>query len=192
MQTDPKMPIFFVYYCTTQGDVLGKLMFTNREMIFEPLNENLKGFYNYSLGNFEDNSKMGFIISYADVCQRPIKVSSPDPESNSKTLSLARDSTEIELLYHVYIELSDTGYGYTTSNKQSQKFKLLRDNDRPIASFAIKINRKTLTNEINTNQQRELIAEKIKAYILKGSHDIKEVPVLQRSYTNISCFDINF
>lgn len=47
MQTDPKMPTFFVYYCTTSGDILGKLMFTNREVIFEPLNENLKGFYNY-------------------------------------------------------------------------------------------------------------------------------------------------
>lgn len=47
MQVQAKMPTFFVYYCTSQGDVLGKLMFTDREMIFEPLNENLKGFYNY-------------------------------------------------------------------------------------------------------------------------------------------------
>ena len=48
MRTDKNMPTFFVYYCTTGGDILGKLMFTEYEMIFEPLNPNLKGFYNYT------------------------------------------------------------------------------------------------------------------------------------------------
>lgn len=47
MMRDPKNPIFFVYYSTIGGDILGKLMFTDREMIFEPLNSGLKGFYNY-------------------------------------------------------------------------------------------------------------------------------------------------
>ena len=52
MQVQAKMPTFFVYYCTSQGDVLGKLFFTDREMIFEPLNENLKGFYCYKCKRF--------------------------------------------------------------------------------------------------------------------------------------------
>lgn len=47
MMSDPRNPIFFVYYSTVGGDILGKLMFTDREMIFEPLNSGLKGFYNY-------------------------------------------------------------------------------------------------------------------------------------------------
>lgn len=45
--SDPRNPTFFVYYATVGGDILGKLMFTDREMIFEPLNPGLKGFYNY-------------------------------------------------------------------------------------------------------------------------------------------------
>lgn len=47
MMNDLRMPTFFVYYSTVGGDILGKLMFTDREMIFEPLNSGLKGFYNY-------------------------------------------------------------------------------------------------------------------------------------------------
>jgi hypothetical protein len=40
-------PVFWVYYCTAEADVLGKLVMANTEMIFEPLNDNFKGFYNY-------------------------------------------------------------------------------------------------------------------------------------------------
>jgi hypothetical protein len=44
-------PIFYCYYKTTAGDVLGKLLFTDQEMIFEPLNDYFKGFFNYSSGS---------------------------------------------------------------------------------------------------------------------------------------------
>jgi hypothetical protein len=66
-------------------------MFTDREIIFEPLNENLKGFYTYKskrailillVGNFEDNTKMGFIVNYKDIAGRPTKIPSPDPQSS--------------------------------------------------------------------------------------------------------------
>jgi hypothetical protein len=106
-------------------------MFTDREIIFEPLNENLKGFYNYKskpfpafsaissskihqffthffsktyhalVGNFEENTKMGFIISYIDITGRPTKIPSPDPDSNSQTLALATSNMDVELVYHV-------------------------------------------------------------------------------------------
>jgi hypothetical protein len=56
----------------------------------------------------------------------------------------------------------------------------------------VKVNRKNLTNEIRTNEQRELIAEKINAYILKGCFEIKDADPKTLSYTNIPCFDINF
>lgn len=63
----PKLPIVYLYYCTSGGDILGKLMFTDNEMIFEPLNHSLKGFYNYADGDFRKNAHMGFIVNYNDI-----------------------------------------------------------------------------------------------------------------------------
>jgi hypothetical protein len=67
----PKLPIVYVYYCTSGGDILGKLMLTDNEMIFEPLNHSLKGFYSYSEGDFRANAHMGFIVNYDDIVVQP-------------------------------------------------------------------------------------------------------------------------
>lgn len=40
-------PIFWIYYCTAGADVLGKLVLTPTEMVFEPLNSNLRGYVDY-------------------------------------------------------------------------------------------------------------------------------------------------
>lgn len=40
-------PIFWVYYCTADADVLGKLVLTPTELVFEPLNPNFRGYYDY-------------------------------------------------------------------------------------------------------------------------------------------------
>lgn len=37
---------FYVHYSTVKGDALGKLIVTEEEIMFEPLNRNLKGFIN--------------------------------------------------------------------------------------------------------------------------------------------------
>lgn len=37
---------FFIHYSTVKGDALGKLILTDQEIIFDPLNKNLKGFIN--------------------------------------------------------------------------------------------------------------------------------------------------
>lgn len=44
---------FYVHYSTVRGDALGKLILTDYEIIFEPLNKKLKGFINQE----------GFLIS---------------------------------------------------------------------------------------------------------------------------------
>lgn len=37
---------YYVHYSTVKGDALGKLILFDQEIIFEPLNKNLKGFIN--------------------------------------------------------------------------------------------------------------------------------------------------
>ena len=37
---------FYIHYSTVKGDALGKLILTDRELIFDPLNRHLKGFIN--------------------------------------------------------------------------------------------------------------------------------------------------
>lgn len=79
LRTDPKLPTYFAYYCTTEGDILGKLMFTDYEVLFEPLNERLKGYFNYGVGDIRDNTKMGFILGYADIIKEPRLFAHEDP-----------------------------------------------------------------------------------------------------------------
>lgn len=40
-------PIFWMYYCTSSADVLGKVTLTPTELVFEPLNPSLHGFVDY-------------------------------------------------------------------------------------------------------------------------------------------------
>lgn len=40
-------PIFWLYYCTAEADILGKLVLTPTEIVFEPLNPNFRGYYDY-------------------------------------------------------------------------------------------------------------------------------------------------
>lgn len=66
-----EIPVFYCYYCTVGGDVLGKLLFTQEEMIFEPLNDHLKGYFSYSTGLLLDNLSMGFVLNYSDILDYP-------------------------------------------------------------------------------------------------------------------------
>lgn len=82
--------------------------------------------------------------------------------------------------------------GYISKKQEQGKFNLLKLRKRPLATFTLKINRKNLTNQILSNEQRDVLAEKIRAYIMRGVYEVEKVPESQRSYTNLPCFDINF
>ncbi len=43
-----KYPSFWVFYSTMGSDCLGKLTLTPTELVFEPLNDNFKGYFNYN------------------------------------------------------------------------------------------------------------------------------------------------
>ncbi len=49
---------FYIHYSTVKGDALGKLILTDHEIIFEPLNKKLKGFINQDKDDFFNNKKL--------------------------------------------------------------------------------------------------------------------------------------
>lgn len=105
MQNDIKMPIFYCYYCTSGGDILGQLMFTDDEIIFDPLNSNLKGHYDYEAGNIQDNMRMGFIINYGDIRGNPAIVKTPN-----MGLPPLNESDDVDINFNIQIDLFNTGY----------------------------------------------------------------------------------
>ena len=105
MQNDIDMPIFYCYYCTSGGDILGQLMFTNDEIIFDPLNSNLKGYYDYESGKIQDNMQMGFIINYNDIRGNPTILKTPN-----MNIPPVNDSDDVDINYNIQIDLFNTGY----------------------------------------------------------------------------------
>lgn len=75
---DPYLPIFYLYYATVHGDILGHLLLTDCELMFTPLNEMLKGTYNYEFGNLHQNHKASFTVSFEDLVGEPFKISIPN------------------------------------------------------------------------------------------------------------------
>lgn len=59
-----------MHYSTVKGDALGKLILTDYELIFEPLNKLLKGFINQKDGDFFNNKKLQFSIFYKDLKEK--------------------------------------------------------------------------------------------------------------------------
>ena len=47
MNMDPVNPRYIFYYCTMAADALGVLTLYDTQMVFEPLNHLLKGFFSY-------------------------------------------------------------------------------------------------------------------------------------------------
>lgn len=130
---------------------------------------------------------MGFIVNYRDVVGSPTKIFSPDPESFAVI-----DDSEVELIYHIQIDLMNTGYYPLAHAGVKEKYEFMKNENRAIGSFSLKVNRKNLLNELLDNDEREIVAEKIIAYVLKGKEDVKKFAEAEQSYTNVPCFDINF
>lgn len=90
--TDPRNPKFYLYYSTVHGDILGQLVLSDYEIIFDPLNEQFKGIYSYENGDLLTNHKVGFILDYNDIVGDILKISMPedesDPSNQSKTFDL--------------------------------------------------------------------------------------------------------
>lgn len=47
MNMDPVRPRYIFYYCTMSADALGVLTLYEKQLVFEPLNHLMRGFYSY-------------------------------------------------------------------------------------------------------------------------------------------------
>ena len=77
---------FYVFYLTVKGSALGKLIITDYELIFEPLNEKFKGFVNQSEGNLLKNKKCQMVINYEDICDEILVMNLPDKMHESQEM----------------------------------------------------------------------------------------------------------
>ena len=150
LMTDPSTPVFYLYYSTVNGDILGKLMFTDYEIIFEPLNQKFKGVYSYEFGNILENFKMGFIISYEDILNQVVKVPSPiaNPEKGAN-----------DFIYYIQIELKHTGNFYYCDKDTKHKIDYLASKGKSIAVLSLKVNNTNLVGEPRSKEQKNLIAD---------------------------------
>lgn len=96
------------------------------------------------------------------------------------------------MIYHVKIDLAHTGSLYVVDDSFKAKIKAYTAQDRPLASFGIKINRQTLLGEQFSNKDKEEIALSIKEILSKGRQRCLAMPEEERSNTKIPAFDINF
>lgn len=182
----PITPAFYVYYCTQGGDILGKLMLTDNEMIFEPLNHKLKGFHNYNHGDFRKNTKMGFVVGFRDIVTAPEAL-----VTRSKTslagIDVAKMTNEN---YYLRIDICDTGYRCFAKDEIAiQEYEKFSKFMRPLASFAIKINNKSLVGEVLLNGKKHERVMRLRDLLMQGWNKKNDENL---SFTNVPCFDLHF
>ena len=93
---------FYLHYSTVKGDALGKLILTDCELIFEPLNTKLKGFLSQTEGGFFSNRRLQTSVNYGDISGRV------------EIFPLAENSSQVgqgfEVAYYLRIGVYHTGY----------------------------------------------------------------------------------
>lgn len=96
----PNFPMFLLYYCTSAADVLGRLVVSQTELIFEPLNHAFRGFYDYqgrnephAEGDKPGHQHLGTVVSYEDIIleeSRKVSINKPQQEECYVRVSLAQ------------------------------------------------------------------------------------------------------
>lgn len=184
-------PVFFVYLATGLGEVLGKLILTDMEVMFDPLSERFKGQFNYEHGDIVNNTRMGTIVNYRDVCGEVQKLAFEEVEEGEGAESTATR-------FGVQLNLHHTGNLYYAKGLALELQKKLNDQNLPLASFCLKINAFSLTGELLSQDKQEEIADQLIATIEKrvfkaknGTHISTNDSTVQ-SMTSVPFFDINF
>lgn len=181
----PHSPLFFVYYATVQGDILGMLRITDYELLFEPLNPAFKGIFSYSNGNLNENCRASFVVNLIDIACKPMSIPCPSLDND--------DAEEIGIVMHVQINLKHTGnYYYMGSEAKS----IVEQNEQyGIASFHLKGKISAIDGTPWSNEQRrkqaELIVSRIQTKVSDrtGSSSPRES---HPSMTSVPFFDIDF
>lgn len=141
--------MFYVYYVTIHGDVLGTLRLTDLEMIFEPLNSNFKGIYLYKSGNLNENHKTSFCISFEDIPSPPLIIPCPSLDPH--------DIEEMGHILHLQLYLKHTGNKYYASKQALEVIK--SDSAKGLASLDIKLKITGIDGNPWDNAERRVYAE---------------------------------
>jgi len=190
LTTDPVTPVFYLYYATVHGDILGQLMLTDCELIFDPLNEKFKGIYTYEYGNILDNHKMGFIVHYSDIVGEITKITVPEDEE---------DPHNNEMNYDIQIAVRHTGnYYYCDPQAKDILDKMSAEEVSP-ASFNLKVNTNTLAGVKRTSKDKAqqadhficTLQQKITKYIEKSKGGAGK-DARAHSMTSLPFFDIDY
>lgn len=191
LRSNPVEPVFFVYLATGLGEVLGKLILTDMEVMFDPLSDQFKGQFNYEHGNIIKNTRMGTIVNYKDVCGELQKLAFEEVDE-------AADGEATVTRFGVQLNLHHTGNLYYAKGPGLDLLKKLQDQDLPLASFCLKINSHSLTGEQLSQDKQEEIADQLITAVEKrvfkakhGTHSSTSVSQVQ-SMTSVPFFDINF
>jgi len=192
MSRDPHLPTFFVYYCGVDGDILGKLMLTDQELIFEPLAEANKGLFHPESDNIMTNQKLGAIISFEDIMSTPeiLKVEVNEDNCHVPGYDLhCEDDTEMRIKIKLWV--SHIGNFQGANPKVQERLKEFRQSNTPLASVVFKINQNDLLYKVRTNEDKIEIANKI-IDIIERSRSTNQVDNTRFGNTILPVYDINF
>lgn len=178
-------PIFYVHYATVRGDALGKLILTDSELLFDPLNPKLKGFINQETDDYFQNRKLGLSINYRDLLPQIDIVRIPDREFQEEKTSLN---------YYVELQVFNTGHSLLTDEYARAQIESLREQGLPLARLYLKINNTNLLNVRIPDEAKSKQADKIVATLLEKRAKFieRDVKAQQLSLTKIPFFDIDF
>lgn len=178
-------PIFYVHYATVRGDALGKLILTDFEILFEPLNSKLKGFINQDTEDYFQNRKLGMSISYRDLLETIDVVRIPDRLSKDEKISTN---------YFLELQVYNTGNYLQTDEYTRNLVDSCQTKGLPLARVYMKINNSNLLNVKLSEESKAQIANKIIVRIKEKRAKFleKEKKEHQLSQTKIPFFDIDF
>lgn len=141
--------MFFVYFVTAQGDVLGTLELRSMGMVFQPLNPRFKGTFSYQAGDLNDNCQAGFILLYKDLHDTTIIVPVPSQEPGES------EDDDLPLVYHLQIGLKHTGKYPKVGQNEKDLFHKLAESKTPIASLDLKGRIASLDGKLWPNEERK-------------------------------------
>lgn len=190
MRRDPVDPVFYIYLSTGYGEVLGKLMLTDMEIMFDPLSDQFKGHFNYEHGDLLKNTRMGTIINYKDISGEIQKLAFEEVDEEMGDATVTR--------FGVQINLSHTGNFYYAKGEAKSTFEQLLQKEIPAASLCLRINAYSLLGEPLSQDKQEEIADylisALEARIFKVKHENAQTASKNKtqSMTTVPYFDINY
>lgn len=146
---------FYIYYVTTEGDILGNLTQYDDFIAYKPVSLAMCGFYDYSSYSLTKNKKLEFRIDYRDIIGPAMKIPLPSSHPSKKK------GGELPMNYVVQLELINSGYATHFDDETKELCDHLRKRNEGICTVGIKIRPKSLVGKELTNQEKDELADSL-------------------------------